>query len=353
MNWLALASALALTGTAAGVAPQGEAGAPATDPAPQASPISGPVSGQIASQVASQVVNPIARPVGEIPVFETIDMRAERYRRLTVPVTIMGEGPFRFMVDTGSQATVLSSALAERLQLFDRQNATLVGMASSRPVQTTLVPDFSLGSRNFVIRTAPIVEGAHIGGADGILGLDSLQDQRVLIDFEAGVLSVADSFDDGGSGGYDIVVRARERLGQLIIHSAEIDGARTSVIIDTGATASVGNPALQNRIRRRALAESAVMTDVNGVQITGETRIVRRMDMGRMRLANIPVSFADSPTFHALDLADRPALIMGMSELRLFRRVAIDFRTRRVLFDVPEGNPLDNGWNFNERASRL
>jgi hypothetical protein len=27
---------------------------------------------------------------------------------------------------------------------------------------------------------------------------------------------------------------------------------------------------------------------------------------------------------------------MGMSQLRLFHRVAIDFSTRRILFDMPE-----------------
>ena len=52
-------------------------------------------------------------------------------------------------------------------------------------------------------------------------------------------------------------------------------------------------------------------------------------------MQNIPILFADSPTFHALGLADEPALILGMSELKLFRRVAIDFKTRRVLFDLP------------------
>lgn len=330
MNWLALASALALIGSAASATAQGEERVASTDPVPQ------------------------AEPAGEIPVVDTIEMQAERYRRLTVPVTIMGEGPFRFMVDTGAQATVLSTALAEQLQLFDRQDAMLVGMASRRLVQTTMVPDFSLGARSFTIRTAPIVEGAHIGGADGILGLDSLQDQRVLIDFEHGELSIADSAEGGHSGGYDIVVRARERLGQLIIHRAEIDGVRTSVIIDTGATGSIGNPVLQDRLRRRrVLTEDAVMTDVNGVEITGETRIVGRLEMGAMQIINIPVSFANSPTFPALGLDDEPALILGLSELRMFRRVAIDFRTRRVLFDMPDGRLLEDGWNFNERATRL
>ena len=112
------------------------------------------------------------------PIVDIIAMEIERYRRMTVPVTIMGEGPFNFMVDTGAQATVLSLALADQLQLMDRAPATLVGMASRRPVETTMVPEFKLGERNMTIRTAPLVEGANIGGADGILDHQARQARR-------------------------------------------------------------------------------------------------------------------------------------------------------------------------------
>ena len=284
---------------------------------------------------------------------ETLALQRDRSRRLTVPVTIMGEGPFDFMVDTGAQATVISSALAEQLQLNDRTPAILVGIASARPVETAFIPDFTLGRRTFSIRNAPIVAGTNIGTGDGILGLDSLQDQRVLLDFRSGEMTVSESFDSGGANSYDITVRARERLGQLIIHRAEVDGVRTAVIIDTGATASVGNLALQRRMRGRMALDDATITDVNGVRMTSETRVARSIEMGRIQLANIPVSFADSPSFHALDLVDRPALIMGMNELRMFNRVAIDFRSRRVLFDMPGDVRGDQAWNFNERATRL
>src|SRR5687768_7330857 len=148
---------------------------------------------------------------------EVLDIDRERYDRMTVAVTIQGQGPFDFMIDTGAQATVLSRALADQLQLFDRGSALLVGMASSRTVETTPIDDFTLGSRSFYIRQAPVVEGAHIGDADGILGLDSLQNQRVLLDFAKREISVADAEQLGGNRGYEIVVRARERLGQLII----------------------------------------------------------------------------------------------------------------------------------------
>ncbi|WP_340588818.1 aspartyl protease family protein [Erythrobacter alti] len=335
MNWLALIGAFALTGST--LFAQGEE--PRTD------------------EVETAAQDPLPStdlPIGHDPLLDIIAMEVERNRRMTVPVMIMGQGPFRFMVDTGAQATVLSSELAERLQLHDRENATLVGMASRRAVQTTMVPEFELGDRIFTVRTAPIVEGRNIGRADGILGLDSLQGQRVLIDFDREELRISDSFAQGGSRSYDIVVRARERLGQLIINRARIDGIVTAVIIDTGAQSSIGNLALQERMRRQRLAEeNTVMTDVNGIDISGETRIARIMDMGNIRLTNFPVTFADAPTFGELDLADRPAMILGMSELRMFSRVAIDFRSRRILFDMPDELTRDQGWNFNQRATRL
>lgn len=339
MNWLGLIGALSLTaGTlfTHGVTIEPDAADPVTQPA---------ADGAIGQETPA--------PVGQDPLIDIIAMEAERNRRLTVPVTIMGQGPFRFMVDTGAQATVLSSELAEQLQLYDRESALLVGMASSRDVETTMVPDFALGDRVFTIRTAPIVAGSNIGSADGILGLDSLQNQRVLLDFEHDEMRIADSFDAGGSRSYDIIVRARARLGQLIIHRARIDGVNTSVIVDTGAQSSIGNIALRERLRQRTDLANTVMTDVNGVQISGQTRVVRNMDLGDVRLTNFPVAFANAPTFEALGLADRPAMILGMAELRMFDRVAIDFRSQRILFDLPDALTRDQIWNFNERASRL
>ena len=266
---------------------------------------------------------------------DVIELERERYRRMTVPVMIGGEGPFRFMLDTGAEATVVSQALADRLALNDRKPAILVGMASRRQVETAEIFDVGLGRRLFYIRNAPVVEGENIGGADGILGVDSLQHQRVLLDFARQEITVADAEELGGNRGYEIIVKARERLGQLIIAEARLDGIRVAVVVDTGAQSSIGNIALLNRFRRsRHLGETQV-TDINGEVLNGLVKVGSELRIDRARLNNIPIMFADSPTFHALDLADEPAMILGMSELKLFRRVAIDVKTRRVLFDLP------------------
>src|SRR5690606_30434816 len=98
------------------------------------------------------------------PSVEILQIERERHNRMTVSVTIQGQGPFDFLIDTGAQATVLSRTLADELQLHDRDTATLVGMASTQQVETTPIEEFTLGSRSFYIRQAPVVEGANIGG---------------------------------------------------------------------------------------------------------------------------------------------------------------------------------------------
>ena len=285
---------------------------------------------------------------------DILELEREQYDRLTVPVTIRGQGPFDFMIDTGAQATVLSRALADRLMLHDRDTATLIGMASSKLVETTPIEDFTLGSRSFFIRQAPVVETEHLSGADGILGLDSLQDQRVLLDFTKRRISVADAEALGGNRGFEIIVRAREALGQLIITEARLDGIRVNVVVDTGAQGSIGNMALLSRLRSNRSLGDTVMTDINGQSLSGRVRVGRRLDIGRGSLNNFPILFTDSRPFYTLGLAEEPALILGMTELRLFRRVAIDFKSRRVLFDLPPDAAMPSVFNMStDRSGRL
>lgn len=274
---------------------------------------------------------------------EKVAVLSEPFRRMTVPVSIRGTGPYRFLIDTGAQATVLSRDLADRLELVERQPAVLVGAASRRPVETTPVDGIGIGSRSINVAMAPLVDGANIGGADGILGLDSLQGQRLLIDFKEKALHVADARELGGNRGYEIVVRAHRRLGQLIITQARLDGVKTAVIIDTGAQGSTGNPALLERLRRMPQLADGTMTDVNGVSLSGAVRVARKLTLDRAQLQNLPILFANSPTFHALGLDGEPALILGMEQLRLFDRVAIDFETQRVLFDLPSAAAFTTG----------
>ncbi|NQX95209.1 MAG: aspartyl protease family protein, partial [Erythrobacter sp.] len=255
-------------------------------------------------------------------------------KRLTLPVLVDGAGPYNFMIDTGSQATVVTHEINTSLGLNPSGKATLVGMASTRDVNLVEVDSLKFGTHEVFDLIAPVLEKNNVG-ADGIIGLDSLQDLRVLIDFREESIAVEDVSElRNARRGFEIVVRARPQLGQLLITDALVEGVRATVIIDTGAQASLANLELKERIRAKR-AQEIETTDVNGVSLKGDLALVDKLSIGGLSLYNVPLAFADAPAFKALGLEGKPVLALGMSHLKMFDRIAIDFANKRVLFDLP------------------
>jgi predicted aspartyl protease len=267
---------------------------------------------------------------------EVIAGKNDGHDRMTVPVHIGEHGPFRFIIDTGSQRSVLSTDLASQLALSPIEKRRIIGIAGSDIAETTVLDELALGRRSFTGLLVLLFESEHIG-ADGIVGIDSLQRQRVLIDFDRNRMTVGDAKSQGGNSGFEIVVTARRRSGQLIMTDAEIDGIKTSVVIDTGSNTSVGNRALQRALGQRNNLTQAVLVSVTGQEVVADIGFARKLAIGDVAITNPIIAFTDGPAFEALDLDRRPAMMLGMRELRLFKRVAIDFSARKVFFDLPKG----------------
>ena len=272
-----------------------------------------------------------AQQPSEVDVIQTGE---DRHQRMTVPVRIGDAGPYQFMVDTGSQHTVLSSALARSLGIPIGRRAKLTGVAGTEIVDTVELDEFTLGKRAYYSLLAPLLERTEIG-ADGIIGLDSLQGQRVQFDFRQGLLAVADAKSLGGDRGYEIVVTARRRSGQLIMTQAQIDGVRVQVVIDTGSDTSIGNRALQRQLSRRGPAGQLTLQSVTGQTIVADIGYARNLKVDDITFRNVLIAYADSPHFPLLGLDKKPALFLGMRDLRQLDRVAIDFANRKIFFDVP------------------
>lgn len=270
----------------------------------------------------------------QVATTDIIKTVGDGHDRLTVPVRIGKNGPYDFLIDTGAERTVLARGLAERLGLVPNGRATLIGVAGSLAVDLVDVAEVRLGSRSFYDLSAPLLEGSHIG-ADGIIGLDGLRNQRVLIDFKRNLMAVDDAHELGGNRGFEIIVRARLRGDQLIMTNAVVDGIKTDVVIDTGAQSTIGNRALQRAMARRRTPERTSLTSVTGQVIDADLLFAHHVSIGSLEFSELAMVFADAPPFERLNLSEKPALLLGMAQLRAFQRVAIDFQERKILFDLP------------------
>lgn len=303
-----------------------QSGASATPP-----PVTGMPSASLPPAAQLAAIPPGPAPVSNVDV---VGFARDQHNRMTVPVRIGSKGPFEFLIDTGAERTVLARSVAARLGLEPTGRGTLIGVAGTQSVDLVEVDEINLGKRSFYSLTAPLLEEEWLG-ADGIIGLDSLQGQRVLLDFRAGRMAIGEVADLGGTRGFEIVVQARRRSGQLIMTDAIIDGVKTDIIIDTGSDTSIGNRALQKALSRRHKSEQTQLLSVTGQSITADIGMARQLKLGQLTVNNTALAFADAPPFERLGMVKRPALLLGMTQLRLFQRVAIDFAARRVLFDIP------------------
>lgn len=268
--------------------------------------------------------------------------------RMTVPVAIGPTGPFRFIVDTGSERTVVSTELATALGLAAGRSVRVTAMAGTVSVPTVTVPQILVGTpRSGAVLTATRIEApvllARNLGAAGLVGIDTLQGKAVDIDFARNVMTVTaatrrtrrETF-----GPDDIVIRAKNVLGQLVVTDAVYDGRRIRVVIDTGSVVSMGNIALQRLVGRGSGALTSVrLLSVTGAMLDADYGIVTGVHIGEIGLANLPIAFSDAAPFRRLGLADRPALLLGMDALRLFGRVRIDFANRELHLARPRAVP--------------
>jgi predicted aspartyl protease len=261
--------------------------------------------------------------------------------RMGVDVTIDGAGPYRFMVDSGANRTVISRALAAKLGLEAEGQLDLHSMGGMARVDAVRVPMLELGGIKTDPITAPVLDGANIGGA-AILGIDALRGKRVVIDLVASKMTIRGStrrIEPAATG--EIVVTARRRGGQLILADAQIGGERVDAVIDSGSDTTIGNLALQARLtaHRRAAAIPVTLLDVTGRVTPAMMAPINDLRLGEIKLVNVPVAFTDAHAFHQFGLVKRPALLIGMDVLRAFRRVSIDFASRsiRFLVDQPGG----------------
>ncbi|HJP67802.1 MAG TPA: retroviral-like aspartic protease family protein [Sphingomicrobium sp.] len=255
--------------------------------------------------------------------------------RLSVDVMVNGSGPYKFIVDSGADTSAVGLRIAHALQLPLGTPAVLDGMSDRDIVDRVKVSQLSVGPSTIRDLELPALKEGDLG-ADGMIGIDALVRQRLMMDFDKRVIKVEDASIPEKISPDEIVIVARSAHGQLILTHVTAAGLPLDAVIDTGSEITIGNIALRDRLLRgnRDKFVTVPVTDVTGAKINVQIARIDELKLGSVTLRDLPMAFADVPPFKIFGLSNQPALLLGTDVLQNFRRVSLDFRARRVRFQL-------------------
>ena len=298
----------------------------------------------LASAVAS--AQTAAPPVAEVvvtapePRYVAPTLR-DRIGRIWAPVFIDGQGPFRFVLDTGATTVALSRDAATLLGLrLDRaRQVRLRGTTGSSLVPQITVDRIEIGDFLVENQRVILVDDA-FGGADGVLATRLLSDRRIFVEFRKDRIEITRSRGQPAPLGFTTIpVKFASR--QVPWVDAWIGPVKVKAVIDTGAQQTLGNLALRAALaaaRRRAMElRNEGVIGVTGDVQEGQSAGVPTIRLGNVQVSNARVNFVDLHIFEHWRMLDEPAILIGMDVIGVLDTFILDYR-RRELQLLPRWN---------------
>ena len=241
---------------------------------------------------------------------------------IVVPVWIGGEGPFRFLLDTGSNLSALSERLADRLALAPVARTALatVGGVAMRPVvQLETVSVGGVRRSGLLASLATDAELAIVAPElDGMLGQDFLAAYNFTVDYRRRLIV----WDDLTNTPRPVDAPGTLRLplvpqdGRFVIQLPQLGGGEPlEMVPDTGASTFV--LFARNGVTPVPGEWSDATVTISGLTGAKPARMtrLRELRIGSLTLRNLPVVVVDRAVGEG-GKAD------GLLPLHQFRRVS-------------------------------
>jgi predicted aspartyl protease len=262
--------------------------------------------------------------------------------RIVAPITVDGQGPFRFIIDTGANRSVLSSALAARLGLTTTGSGEVHSIEGVHQASLVMVDELSLGPTLLSRGHTPVIDGPMLAGEQGILGVDGMAGRVLHVDFERRCVEIFERGASPSMSGW-VTINGRMRFGALILAEGDIQGVKVNVLIDTGASISLANQRFRDALGR--VQARVVEYRGNRAFTFGRPVILKqsvwtpRMRVGETWISRINAYIGDFHIFDLWGLQEEPTLLIGMDVLARTRQMAINYESGQIHFRArPRGD---------------
>ncbi len=264
--------------------------------------------------------------------------------RMVAPVMINGQGPFRFIIDTGANRSVISTDLAATLGLTSIGEGEVHAIHGVSTAPLVEVDDFKYGRLDLPRGPLPLLQGRVLAGEQGLLGVDGMAGRRLRLDFERRCIEIRPSRGAPRLQNWSMV-RGELRFGHLIVLRGRVNDVPVNVFIDTGSDSTLANLALRDALRDRIQYDPAAL-DYARLYSAGEpvvldsAVVLPRVRIGELVANGVLAYVGDFHIFELSGLNDEPTLLVGMDVLRRARAIAIDYERGNVYFQLRGIRPM-------------
>ena len=262
-----------------------------------------------------------------------------------VPVSVNGQAPATFAVDTAASANVINARYATSLgpALPAGESVRVEGAHTSTAATMTRFDQLEMGTLTARETPAVIMDLSHVEGPDmqldGLIGAPLLSNYDVLFDFAASRLSLyqAGTLAVMGRAAPHTVAPIEPGLGhgRIVLFAVSFQDQPLLAVLDTGSGRSGINSPAATALGIDVPAGMAAAHQGGATMHAPRAALPSmEIELGDGRLASsTPVAIIDLPVFGPLGLADRPAMLLGTNFLTE-RRLGIDYAGSQVyLFD--------------------
>jgi Aspartyl protease len=262
--------------------------------------------------------------------------------KIIVPVVINHTGPYEFLVDTGTQFTVVDPLLATELHLKTQGSAEVIGVGFSTHASFAYLDLLEAGSHSVANHPVEVQDLQPLQAADlhfrGIIGGDFLGHFDVLMDYAHRMLCLDDTkvMQAAVKGGHIALVEPPQMPDEapltswliVPVHLSGFGGRRLLLTLDSGANA----PYLFNHAVNLApgLLEPGQRDGygVDGVKRKFSILSPQSMQIGSLKIQLVSFAAPADSGENALTSKDD-----GLLATVLFRRVFISYADRFVVLD--------------------
>jgi hypothetical protein len=200
-----------------------------------------------------------------------------------------------FLVDTGSDRTIIDSAFSQRLALKSSGTALVERNYSTEEHVTATAERVRIGTRTWssvplVVLDLTMFSRMHMGTISGIVGTDLLATMTMRLSYSSGIAEVVDQIERG------TLPVALDRVGTRYLVPVDIGTTHLEMLLDSGTNIT----ALSSSVWRSLPPASSASRTIEGIQSSGGPAgallaCVPSIQVGDAVLHEFPLRVVSSP----------------------------------------------------------